>query len=316
MHLALAESRCHRFTHATTVACSLLIAAACLIMGGSTAAQAADPPRRSAEDFFREGVRALGDGNFDEAIAGFQQCVEVKPDLKECWFNLGVAYGRKRAFAQEARAYVEAVKLDPAYARAHFNLAMVYEDLGLSEKALDHYDKALAAEPSANDIQLNRAMLMLKSGKVDAAVAGFEAAVKQKPDNAEAWFDLAGAYEVRADKLGEPARKQGFRKAIETYYECAKRDEKHHRAFYNIGIVYQRLKDVDGEIEAYVKALGRKGDYAPALYNLAFAQRDKGNKGEAIAAFERYITAVGASKAEARFRAAAEAELARLRAQP
>lgn len=287
---------------------------------------AADPPKRAAEDYFRDGVRQLGESRLDEAVVSFQQCVEVKPDLKECWFNLGVAYGRKRAFAQEARAYAKAVELDPAYARAHFNLAMVYEDLGQTDKAIDHYDKCLAAEPKATDAMLNRAMLLMKSGKVDAAIAGFEAAVKEKPDNAEAWFDLGGAYELRADKLDEPARTQGLRKAIETYYECAKRDPQHHRAFYNVGVVYQRMKDVDGEIEAYRKALARKADYTPALYNLAFAIRDKAQSGKgvpgktdkaaAIAAFEAYLEVAGDNKGEARFRKAAEAELARLRAAP
>lgn len=280
----------------------------------ATPALAADPPKRAAEDYFRDGVRQLGESRLDEAVVSFQQCVELKPDLKECWFNLGVAYGRKRAFAQEARAYAEAVKLDPAYGRAHFNLAMVYEDLGQTDKALEHYDKCLAAEPKAADAMLNRAMLLLKAGRVDAAIAGFEAAVKEKPDNAEAWFDLSGAYEVRADKLEEPARTQGLRKAVETYYKCLELDGSHHRAWYNIGVASQRLQDVDSEINAYRKAIDLKSDYTPALYNLAFALRDKGDKPAAIAAFERYIALVGDSKAEARFRAAAEAELTRLRA--
>ena len=157
-------------------------------------------------------------------------------------------------------------------------------------------------------------MLLMKSNRVDESIADFEAAVKDKPDNAEAYFDLAGAYEVRADKLAEPQRTQGLRKAVETYYKCLELDRSHHRAWYNIGVASQRLQDVDSEINAYRKAIEDKSDYTPALYNLAFALRDKGDKVAAIAAFERYVALVGDSKAEARFRAAAEAELARLRA--
>jgi tetratricopeptide (TPR) repeat protein len=291
-------------------------AAALLALAVAAPLRAADPPKRAAEDYFRDGARQLGEGRLDEAITSFRQCVEVKPDLKECWYNLGVAYGRKRAFAQEAQAYGQAVALDPKYAQAHFNLAMAYEDIGQDDKALAHYDKALEAEPGAADIQLNRAMLLLKMGRVEAAIAGFEAAVKAKPDNAEAYFDLGGAYELRAAKLSEPARTQGLRRAIEAYHRCASLDARHHRAFYNIGLVYKRLGDAEGEIEAYRKALERKADYTPAAYNLAFALRDKGDKAAATAAFERYLALSAALPAEARFRKAAEAELQRLRAAP
>ncbi len=301
---------------ATTLPRPLRLATVCaaLLLVMTPSVFAADPPKRGAEDWFRDGARQLAEGLLDEAVASFQQCVEAKPDLKECWFNLGVAFGRKRAFAQEARVYAEAVRLDPKYARAHFNLAVVYEDLGQSDKALDHYRKALEADANAQDARLNLAMLLLKLGRTDAAIAEFEASVQQKPDNAEAWFDLGGAYEIRSDKQAEPARTAGFRKAIESYYKCIALDRRHHRAFYNIGVVHGRLQDVDGEINAYRKAIELEPGYTPALYNLAFALRDKGDRAGAIAALERYIALVGASSAEARFRAAAEAELARLRA--
>lgn len=289
-------------------------ASALLLLGMALPAWAADPPKRSAEDWFRDGVRQLDEGRLDEAVASLQQCVELKPDLKECWYNLGITYGRKRAFAQEARAYQEALKLDPNYARAHFNLAIAYEDMGQSDKALEHYDLALKGEPKAQDVMLNRAMLLLKLGKLGDAVAGFEAAVAVRADNAEAWFDLAGALEVRADKQPEPARTQGLRKAVESYYKCLELDRSHYRAWYNIGVVSKRLQDLSGEISAYRKALEIKSDYTPALYNLAFALRDKGDRGQAIVALERYIATVKDNKAEARFRAAAEAELARLQA--
>ena len=266
----------------------------------------------TAEDAFREGVAAMSAGQIDVAVERFQRCTELKNDLKECWYNLGLAWGRKRKFVLEAKAYERAVKLDPAYARAHFNLALVLEDLGKAAQALQHYDKAIAADPNAQDALLNRAMLLLRLKRVDDAVRGFQAATKLKETNAEAWFDLAQALEVQAEGGSETARIQRLREAVKTYYRCLKHAPKHHRAWYNIGVVHHRLKDGASEIAAYKKALEVKPSYTPALYNIAFAYRDGGDKAAAKSAFQRYLAIAGKRTAERRFVKAAKAALSRL----
>lgn len=276
----------------------------------SSAALAADG--KSAEDWFREGVEAMQGGKIVDATTAFQYCTQLKPDLKECWFNLGIAWGRQRDFAREATAYLEAVKLDPAYGRAHFNLAVVYEDLGRQVDALKHYDLALQAEPGAIDAHLNRAMLLLSMDRFDEAISGFDKAVQLQPDNAEGYYDLAEAQHIKGGKLQEPERTQWLRKAISTYQMCLSKDATHFRSWYNIGVIHHKLKDLDSEVAAYQKSLAIKPKYTPALYNMAFALRDKGDKVAAKTAFESYLAAAGTAKQEARFVEIAKRELAKL----
>lgn len=267
---------------------------------------------KSAEDYFREGIEAMQGGKLPEATQAFQLCTQLKPDLKECWFNLGIAYGRQRDYAREASAYLEAVKLAPAYGRAHFNLAVAYEDLGRQSDALRHYDLAVQAEPQAMDALLNRAMLLLSLERFDDAIAGFESAIKLQPENAEGYYDLAEAQHIKGGKLQEPERTQWLRKAISSYQLCLARDPVHHRSWYNIGVVHHKLKDLESEVLAYQKALTLKPKYTPALYNLAFALRDKGEKDKAKTAYEAYIAAAGNAKQEQRFVEVAKRELAKL----
>lgn len=267
---------------------------------------------KTAEDWFREGVDHMQAGKLADAAQAFQFCVQFKPDMKECWYNLGVAYGRQRDYAKEASAYQEAVRLDPNYSRAHFNLAVVLEDLGRQLDALKHYDLAIQHEPTALDAHLNRAMLLLGLERFDDAIAGFEKATQIAPDNAEIFYDLAEAVQIKGLRLEEPQRTVWLRRAIATYQQCLSRDPKHHRALYNIGIVHHKLGELDAEIATYRKALELKPKYTPALYNLAFALRDKGDKAAAKAAFEGYLTVAGPLKAEARFVEVAKKELAKL----
>lgn len=276
----------------------------------SNAAVAAET--KSAEDWFREGVENLGAGKLDQATAAFQFCVQFKPDMKECWYNLGVAQGRRRDFASEAKAYERALELDPKYARAHFNLAVAYEDLGRGGDALKQYDAAIAYDPSAQDAWLNRSMLLLTLERYDEAIAGFEKATALQPDNAEGWYDLAEAAQLKALKMQEPQKTQWARRAVSHYQQCLQKDPKHHRALYNIGVVQHRLGDADQEIAAYRRALELRPNYTPALYNLAFALRDKGDKAGAKAAFQGYVLAAGKQASEQRFVEVARREIAKL----
>lgn len=285
-------------------------AAAVSIYALSSAALAADT--KSAEDYMREGVEHLGAGRLDEATSAFQFCVQFKPDLKECWYNLGVAFGRKRNFARERDAYAKAIELDPKYARAHFNVAVAYEDLGRQRDALRHYDDAIQLDPTAQDALLNRAMLLLSLDRYDEAIQGFRRALEVAPDNAEAWYDLGEALQVKGSKSEEPRRSLLLREAIGSFQQCLGKDPGHHRALYNIGVVHHKLKELDSEVAAYQKALALKPRYTAALYNLAFALRDKGDREGAKAALAKYIEVAAKMKAEERFVEQARKELAKV----
>jgi tetratricopeptide (TPR) repeat protein len=270
---------------------------------------------RSAEDWYREGVEQLGAGKLDSAVQSFQFCVQVKSDLKECWFNLGVALGRKRDIAGEARAYEKAVALDPRYARAHFNLAVAYDDLGRAQEALKHYDLAILYEPTAVDAVQNRALLLVTLERFDQAIEGFEKAAKLQPDNAEVWYNLAQAAQLKGMRQAEPLRAQQLQRAVTHYQQCLERDPKHHRAMYNLGVVQHRLGNGEQEVAWYRKALELKPNYTPALYNLGFALRDKADKGDAgaraaaKAAFEQFLKVAGQVPSEQRFVEAVKREL-------
>ncbi len=293
----------------TAAAISSLVLATCALQGQ---ANAADANVKSAEDWFRQGVDNLGTGKLDEATTAFQFCVQAKPDMKECWYNLGIAFGRRRDFASEAKAYERALELDPKYARAHFNLAVSCEDLGRQGDALRHYDAAIAYDPTALDAWLNRSMLQLSMEKFDDAIAGFEHAIGMQPDNAESYYNLAQAVQVKGGRLQEPQRTQLLRRAVSHYQQCVQKDPKHHRALYNVGVVQHKLGDLDQEVAAYRKVLELKPNYTPALFNLALALRDKGDKVAARAGFQAYLLAAGTQASEARFVEVARKELAKL----
>ena len=155
-------------------------------------------------------------------------------------------------------------------------------------------------------------MLLLRLERYDDAIAGFERAVAVQPENAEGYYDMAEAVLVLAGKKQEPQRTALYRRAISHFQQALERDPKHYRAQYNIGVVHHKLQELDLEVSAYVKTLALKPTYTPALYNLAFTLRDKGDNVGAKAAFEKYIVTAAKSKSEEKFVEVAKRELAKL----
>lgn len=56
------------------------------------------------------------------AVAAFSEAVKHEPDNPKYRYNLGVALGRSRMFAQAADEFREALRLNPAFPNARRNL--------------------------------------------------------------------------------------------------------------------------------------------------------------------------------------------------
>jgi tetratricopeptide (TPR) repeat protein len=124
----------------------------------------------------------LQQGRLDEAIASYEQLLNLQPDLPDCWYNLAYLQRHSRLFVEalssyqhaldrgvdrpqevhlnravilsdhlarpaEAKAELEAaLAIEPTYLPALLNLGNLHEDLGDRLRARDAYERALAAD--------------------------------------------------------------------------------------------------------------------------------------------------------------------------
>jgi superkiller protein 3 len=72
-----------------------------------------------------QGVGALKEQRFDDALASFQQSIEKGPELPTGNYYLGLTWERKDDAEQALAAYEKALELKPDYAQAHSSLATV-----------------------------------------------------------------------------------------------------------------------------------------------------------------------------------------------
>ncbi len=110
-----------------------------------------------------------------EAIAQFKAASDADPSFKLAWFNLGYAARKSSDFATAAGAYEKYTALDPSDADGFYGLAESYKALGQNDKAISAYEAYLKKETRPTEQKyLDRAkeaIASLKAAPAPAAVA-------------------------------------------------------------------------------------------------------------------------------------------------
>jgi len=78
-----------------------------------------------------------------------------------------------------------------------------------------------------------------------------------------------------------------YNKAQEQFNEIVKIDPVFYEAYYNLGISYEKIKDIEQAITNFKKTVELKSDYAPAYYHLGVLNLILKNKKEATANLEK-----------------------------
>lgn len=168
---------------------------------------------------FDEGVKLGNEGKYDEAIAKFNEVIASLPKCTECYANIGEFYSRKKEYDQAEAAYKKALEINPSFAPAYSGLATLYnqqkkfkEAQEMSALATKH-TTAGGGSVSAETL-FNQGAISWNSNNFKEAEEKFAAAVKAKPEYADAHFMLGKVY-INLGKLAEAATE------FETYLKLA-----------------------------------------------------------------------------------------------
>ena len=162
---------------------------------------------RSPSTYEREGIQALGSGDWEAAAASFRRGIELAPANPSLRHRLGTALfmmGNER----DGRAqFEEAVRVSPEYAQAHYSLGLIMEGSGRMEEALHRFSAAVRYEPSYVEARVRRARLLRRIGRPNEALAEYAQVITADPRSAEAPFGYAmtlvglGRYQEARDRL-------------------------------------------------------------------------------------------------------------------
>ena len=132
-------------------------------------------------------------GRPSEAIACYRRVLNLKPDSAPAWFNLGNALQVQEQRSEAATAFQQAVRLQPNLAAAHFNLGKLLQEQGQLEAAKTSYQQTIASDPNLARAYTNLGNVLKALGQIDQAIAHHRQALHLEPDYAEAYNNLGTA---------------------------------------------------------------------------------------------------------------------------
>jgi Flp pilus assembly protein TadD len=230
----------------------------------------------SAGSYNNLGNALLQKGNVDEAITIYQKALQIKPDNAEALNYLGNALLQKGSVDEAIARFRQALQIKPDGLDAHNSLGDALLQKGSVDEAIAQFRQALQIKPDGLDAHNNLGDALLQKGSVDEAIAQFQQALQIKPDDATAYNNLGSAL----------LQKGNGDEAITHYQKALQIKSDYAEAHNNLGNVLLQRGNVDEAITHYQKALQIKSDYAKAHNNLGNALLQKGNLDEAIAHFQ------------------------------
>lgn len=219
------------------------------------------------------------EGRLEEAMRGYQESLNCKPDLCEAHFNLGLIHLHHNQWRAAIETYQQVLNQRQEWPEAHFNIARAYEQAGLSESALQAYERALALKADYFEACYNLGCAHLQAKHYTEAAHFLSHATRLRLVCPEAYNNLGQAREALND----------FDGAEQCYVKAFEMDPSLMAARFNLA---QRLKANGRSSEAarlYEEAIANDPDNGAAINNLGNILREQNHYEEAIACYRRVV---------------------------
>jgi tetratricopeptide (TPR) repeat protein len=229
--------------------------------------------KHSPEDIVHRATAAFNAGRRDEARQLCEHGLSHQPG-DPMLGHLLAAVLFSQGEIQAARAHIEtSLAKRPGNAPAHLLASRIARAEKDFEAALAHLDRLIALKPQ-REAFVEKARTLDQAGLRVQAQQAWRAILEVVPDNIEA-----------AARLGRMAWEDGDPALAVPLLERAARGEAPASVWFDFGVARQDLRDHDGAVAAYRKAIELKPDHAEAALNFGTVLQEKGDLDGAMRAY-------------------------------
>jgi len=236
----------------------------------------------TAEEWFNLGKNKGESGDYQGAIADYNQAIQLKPDNAIAYVNRGVAKYDLGDYQGAITDYNQAIRINANWGNiglytAYSNRGNAKYKLGDYQGAIADYNQAIQIKPDYATAYYNRGKTKSNLGDYQGAIADYNQAIQIKPDFADAYYNRGAA----KDDLGD------YQGAITDYNQAIQIKPDDADAYYGRGKAKSNLGDNQGAITDYNQAIQIKPDYADAYCGRGIAKSNLGDNQGAIADFNQ-----------------------------
>jgi tetratricopeptide (TPR) repeat protein len=197
-------------------------------------------------DFSADGLKALEERRYDDAVQLFSKAIEADAKDYSAHFNLGVAYSYLNKDEEGIAEYRKALELKPGLEAAEVNEGLLLFRQKRAAEALPLLEDAASQKPQDFQARYYLAQCQLETGALAKAAENFRGALEINRKSAAAELGLAHAL-ARDGKLGEA----GITAAAPHFRQAAQLDAGHRDALLELADLYQRNKQTAEALAIY-----------------------------------------------------------------
>lgn len=235
--------------------------------------------RGQAQDWLAQGSCLTNLKRYEQALASFNEAVELDPNSANGWLGRGLALCRLERYEQALVSLEKVIELDLNNALVWFGRGTLLYYLQRYEEALASYDKAIELNQNYVSAWFSRGELLERLKRYEAALASFDQGIKLDCSNARAWGKRG--WVLKNLQRNEEAL-ESFDKAIDlnpddAWVRCSR------------GIILDNLKRNEEALTSLEKAIQLIPNYAGAWAYRGLVLNKLERYEEALASFDKVI---------------------------
>ena len=254
---------------------------------------------QNLDSLFLSGENKLNSKDFQGALVDFEMVLEKDKTYAPAMVQLAYLSLRFENM-EKAQIYIRnAVEMDREQYIDTFNkineINTIMSDgvremkKGRFDEAYQLYGTVLEQFPYYADAVFGRGAAKYKKKEFDSAIGYFSQVLELNSKHEQAKVHIKNVVIIIFKDANNSYRRGDLEGALVAYYRVLEMDNNFYRAYYQIGRIQAKMKNLSSAIESYLKALKIKPDFLKCWYSLGLARKNEGDKEGALDAFNQVI---------------------------
>jgi len=270
--------------------------------------------RAEAAAHFATGVLYQYDGRGDEALAEFEQAVQLDPSNDELAANVASEYLRRKQNEKAIGILEKSGAQNPDSVPLLYMLGYAYKVNNQVDKSITTFLKIVKLDPTEINAYQNLVSIYVSQNKREQALKLLNTGFKQKTDDEKFWAGLGDMFastvyeepkpesdnsptssKEPAKKPSKPAAKDkvnpyiGFSRALECYEKATRLAPDDEKILNRLADLYVVNKHFDKAVPIYLKILEQRPNSVNIREKLALSYVAQDDKKKAIAQIEEIV---------------------------
>ncbi|MCP6758595.1 MAG: tetratricopeptide repeat protein [Fischerella sp. CENA71] len=234
----------------------------------------------SAESLISLGGAKAQKGDYQGAIAAYEEALQINPSHPDAYFQRAVAYYDLKNYQAAFEDLNQVVRLTPNSSVAYMNRGLTQDLLQRNQEAIRDYSKAINLNPNYAAAYLNRGAIKNELQDYQGGLSDLNQAINLKLDYALAYLNRGDSYIGLKD----------YKRAIADLDEAIKLQPNNALAYSRRGFAYRQLQEYKKAALDYNMAIGIQPDFASAYFGRAFVRRRLQDNQGALADYTKLIS--------------------------